>query len=245
MPRDKSFSSSPRAPCRQERTARLCTCISRKHEVIVVKAGTLGAQVGTEKITVPAGGTAVLPAGVPHRWWNAGDDLLEVSGHAVPAVDLDRFLQALFAVLNASSNGRPSIFHFAHVLWRHRNTQLISVKAIQRIVLPVLCLSGASWANTADRAGPVRPSRAPVRPLWTLTPRAALLAATLLFTFPRRHETFSIWIVVSHSVFLSVLSPIALDSCFYLRSTRKCKPKFTTASPDGPIHRPSGIGLGP
>src|SRR6516164_684930 len=43
-------------------------------------------------------------------------------------------------------------------------------------------LSGASWANTADRAGPVRPSRAPVRPLWTLTPRAALLAATLLFT---------------------------------------------------------------
>ena len=38
----------------------------------IVKAGTLGAQVGTEKIIVPAGGTAVLPAGVPHRWWNAG-----------------------------------------------------------------------------------------------------------------------------------------------------------------------------
>jgi hypothetical protein len=27
-----------------------------------VRAGTLGAQVGTEKIIVPAGGTAVLPA---------------------------------------------------------------------------------------------------------------------------------------------------------------------------------------
>ena len=33
-----------------------------------------------------------------------------------------------------------------------------------------------------DRAGPVRPSRAPVLRLWTLTPRAALLAAALLFT---------------------------------------------------------------
>jgi mannose-6-phosphate isomerase-like protein (cupin superfamily) len=56
-----------------------------EHEEGVVKAGTLGAQVGAEKIIVPAGGTAVLPAGLPHRWWNAGDDLLEFSGHVVPA----------------------------------------------------------------------------------------------------------------------------------------------------------------
>ena len=87
-----------------------------------VKAGTLGAQIGTESIVVQAGGTAVLPAGLRHRWWNAGDDLLENSGYAVPVVDLDRFLQALFAVLNASPHGRPSIFHLAHVLWRHRDT---------------------------------------------------------------------------------------------------------------------------
>ena len=98
-----------------------------EHEEGIVKAGTLGAQVGREKINVPPGGTAVLPAGVPHRWWNAGDDLLEFSGQVVPAVDLDRYLQAVFAVLNASSSGRPSIFHFAHVLWRHRDTKLLSV----------------------------------------------------------------------------------------------------------------------
>jgi len=62
-----------------------------EHEEGIVRAGTLGAQVGTEKIIVPAGGTAVLPAGLPHRWWNAGDDLLEFSGQVVPAVDLDRY----------------------------------------------------------------------------------------------------------------------------------------------------------
>lgn len=38
----------------------------------IVKAGTLGAQVGRETVTVPAGGTVVLPAGVPHGWWNTG-----------------------------------------------------------------------------------------------------------------------------------------------------------------------------
>src|SRR5258708_6261861 len=71
-----------------------------EHEEGKVIAGTLGAQVGTEKIIVPTGGGAVLPAGIPHRWWNAGDDLLQFSGQVVPAVDLDRYLQAVFAVLN-------------------------------------------------------------------------------------------------------------------------------------------------
>src|ERR1700691_5365326 len=45
-----------------------------------VKAGSLGARLGKETIRVPAGGTAVFPAGVAHTWWNAGDDLLELSG---------------------------------------------------------------------------------------------------------------------------------------------------------------------
>src|ERR1700747_2140791 len=98
-----------------------------QREEDIVKAGTLGAQVGTEKIIVPAGGTAVLPAGVPHRWWNAGDDLLEFSGRAVPADDLDRYLQAIIAVLNTSPSGRPSIFYMAHVAWRHRHTQALAM----------------------------------------------------------------------------------------------------------------------
>ena len=132
----------------------------REHEEIFVKAGTLGAQVGTEKIIVPVGGTAVLPAGVPHRWWNAGDDLLEVSGRAGPAVDLDRFLQALFAVLNANPDGKPPVFYLAHVLWRHRDTHLVlhPPRAIQRIVFPVILwigrilgkYRGSSWPGSPE-----------------------------------------------------------------------------------------------
>jgi mannose-6-phosphate isomerase-like protein (cupin superfamily) len=64
----------------------------QQREEGIVKAGTFGAQVGTEKITVPTGGTATLPACVPHRWWNAGDDVLELSGQTIPAGDLDRYL---------------------------------------------------------------------------------------------------------------------------------------------------------
>ena len=125
-----------------------------------VKAGSLGAQIGKEKVVVPAGGTPVFPAGVVHSWWNAGDDLLEFSGQAIPAVDLDRYLQAVFAVLNASSSGRPSIFYLAHVLWRHRHTQSIvsPPRATQRIVFPLILFigrvlgkyRGTSWPGSPE-----------------------------------------------------------------------------------------------
>jgi len=113
-------------------------------EEVAVKAGSLGVRVGKEKIVVPAGGTAVFPSGVIHAWWNAGDDLLELGGRAIPAGDLDRYLQALFAVLNASSSGRPSIFYLAHVLWRHRHTQSVTLppRIIQQIVFPIVLLVG-------------------------------------------------------------------------------------------------------
>ena len=116
----------------------------REREEGSVKAGTLGARVGDERIMVPAGGNAVFPAGVLHAWWNAGEDVLEFSGRAIPAVDLDRYLQAVFAVLNASASGRPSIFYMAHVLWRHRHTQALAVppRVIQQVVCPMVLLVG-------------------------------------------------------------------------------------------------------
>lgn len=108
-----------------------------------------------------------MPAGVPHRWWNAGDDLLEFSGHVVPAVDLDRYLQAVFAVLNASSNSRPPIFYLAHVLWRHRDTQLLVVPpaAIQRIVFPVVLFIGRILGKYRGSNWPGSPESCPGAPL--------------------------------------------------------------------------------
>ena len=109
-----------------------------------VQAGTLAARIGEQKLVVETGENAAFPAGVVHSWWNAGETLLEFRGRVVPAVDLDQFLQAIFAVLNASATNRPSIFYLAHVLWRHRRTQRVVTPpvAIQRILFPVVLLIG-------------------------------------------------------------------------------------------------------
>jgi mannose-6-phosphate isomerase-like protein (cupin superfamily) len=110
----------------------------------VVKSGSVGLRIGNERKLVSAGGTAAFPAGVAHTWWNAGNDLLELSGRVIPAGDLDRYLQALFAVFNASPSGRPSIFYLAHALWRHRHTQAVArpPRPIQWIIFPVVLFVG-------------------------------------------------------------------------------------------------------
>jgi Cupin domain len=138
----------------------------QQREEGIVKAGSLGAQIGNEKIVVRAGGNGVFPAGVIHNWWNAGDDLLELSGRVVPAVDLDRYLQALFAVLNASPSRRPSIFYLAHVMWRHRDTQAVMVPPliIQRIVFPLVLLVGRILGKYRGDSWPGSPSSCPGAP---------------------------------------------------------------------------------
>ena len=129
-------------------------------EALTVKAGTLGASVGKNKIQVSTGGSAVFPAGVVHTWWNAGEDLLELSGQATPAVDLDRYLQAIWAVLNASPSGRPSLFYLAHVLWRHRHSQTIArpPRFVQQVLFPVILFVGRALGKYRGDAWPGSPA---------------------------------------------------------------------------------------
>ena len=54
-----------------------------------VTRGTLSAIVAGKQISATAGESAIFPAGVAHRWWNAHDETLEFGGYARPVADLD------------------------------------------------------------------------------------------------------------------------------------------------------------
>src|SRR5215210_339211 len=109
-----------------------------------VLSGRLGAVVDGKEMVLEAGEEFVFPAGRMHTWWNAGDELLETEGIAYPAADLDRYLQAMFAVLKAGKAGRPSPFYMAHIALRHHATQYAAImpKPIQRFLFPVLVALG-------------------------------------------------------------------------------------------------------
>jgi quercetin dioxygenase-like cupin family protein len=109
-----------------------------------VVSGVLTASVDGKRVTVRAGESVVLPADIPHRWWNEGDEPLVFKGRAIPAGELDRFLQAIFAIVNAGPRNRPSLFHLAHLLHRYRHTYQMRMmpRWIQRLAFPLVIAIG-------------------------------------------------------------------------------------------------------
>lgn len=133
----------------------------------VVASGTLGATVAGKKVVIPTGGSAAFPNGVVHAWWNEGEDTLLFNGRVAPAVDLDKFLQGIFAVANAGPPGKPPpMFYLAHVLWRHRRTQVIVTPpvVVQRIVFPVVLLVGHLLGKYRGNTWPGAPTSCPGAP---------------------------------------------------------------------------------
>ncbi len=126
-----------------------------------VVSGTLSALLDGARLSVEAGGRARFPKGHPHRWWNDGDEELVFRGVATPGLDLDRYLQALFEVLNAGPPRRPPLFYMAHVLHRHRKTQLalIMPRVLQRLLFPCLVLLGTLLGKYRGTAWPGCPAR--------------------------------------------------------------------------------------
>lgn len=137
-----------------------------------VLAGTLSATLGGRRIDAGPGQEIQLPRGIPHRWWNGGSEPLAFEGLVRPVVDLDRYLQAVFEVMNAGEPNRPPLFYLAHAALRHRRTQTVLVmpRPIQAVVFRVAVVlgtvlgkyRGTDWPGCPDRctgapgaAGPV------------------------------------------------------------------------------------------
>jgi len=130
-----------------------------------VTAGVLSAERGGERFEVEAGQSLRLPRGIPHRWWNAGSAPLVFEGIVTPPVDLDRYLQAIFEVLNAGPKGRPPLIYLAHAALRHRQTQkvLAMPDPLQAVVFRLAVLwgtvlgryRGTQWPGCPARCGGV------------------------------------------------------------------------------------------
>ena len=126
-----------------------------------VRSGTLSAVLNGRRFTAGSGERVSLPRGSTHRWWNDGTEPLVFEGYARPAVDLDRFLQATFEVLNAGSADRPPLFYMAHLSWRHRRTQtvLFAPSWVQTILVPTVVLIGTILGRYRGTAWPGCPER--------------------------------------------------------------------------------------
>ena len=126
-----------------------------------VRSGTISAVINGRRITAGPGESTSLPRGSAHRWWNEGNEPLEFEGYARPVVDLDRYLQAIFEVINAGPEGRPPLFYIAHAALRHRHTQavLIMPRPIQAVLFRVVLAVGTVLGRYRGDDWPGCPSR--------------------------------------------------------------------------------------
>ncbi|WP_267641228.1 cupin domain-containing protein [Haloarchaeobius amylolyticus] len=79
-------------------------------EYLAVEAGTLGVwHDGTSRRLGP-GEDVTIPAGDPHRFWNAGEDELHLVGEVRPALDTELFMYVTYGLgrdFPATSSGMP------------------------------------------------------------------------------------------------------------------------------------------
>lgn len=126
-----------------------------------VTAGRLSVMLGGKRIDAGLGETLFLPRGVPHRWWNEGDEPLAFEGITYPVAGLDAYLQAIFEIVNAGPPGRPSVFYMAHLALRHRRTQVVLFMPplLQHILFPFVVAIGTVLGRYRGTAWPGCPAR--------------------------------------------------------------------------------------
>jgi quercetin dioxygenase-like cupin family protein len=132
-----------------------------QEESLTVERGTMGWQrPGGEEQLARSGETVTFPPGDAHRFWNAGDDELVVTGYVRPPDNVEYYLTKIFESMKANGGKRPRLFDAAFLSLRYRSEfGMAEIPApVQRLVFPVVVLFGRLFGKHrrfADAPEPV------------------------------------------------------------------------------------------
>jgi quercetin dioxygenase-like cupin family protein len=84
------------------------------------------------------GETVLFTRGTPHRFWNAGTDVLQCTGWVKPANTIIFFLSSVYAAQNKTGSERPEQFDGAYLMTRYASEyDLVEVPLfVKKVVLP-------------------------------------------------------------------------------------------------------------
>jgi mannose-6-phosphate isomerase-like protein (cupin superfamily) len=126
-------------------------------ETVTVVSGRVAAVVAGEQRVAGPGETLVFAPGVPHRFWNAGDTVAEVTGTASPPGNLEWYLTQIY-----NAGGRPGTLDGAFLATRYGSEFTITEipTAVRRLLLPALAACARvlrRYPHFADAPAPARP----------------------------------------------------------------------------------------
>ncbi len=90
-------------------------------ESLTVIKGRMGYQIlGQESQYADEGATIEFKRGTPHRFWNAGDTVLNCKGWVKPANSIEFFLSSIYAAQLKSGSERPEAFDAAYLITKYK-----------------------------------------------------------------------------------------------------------------------------
>lgn len=134
----------------------------RQDEGLTVINGKMGYQIlGEEPHYVGPGESVEFKRGVPHRFWNAGEDILNCDGWVKPANSFIFFLTALYQAVNKSGKEAPEIFDGAFLMTRYKTEyDLPEIPVfVKRVIMPATVAIGkilGKYKHFQDAPEPVR-----------------------------------------------------------------------------------------
>ena len=96
-----------------------------QEERFEVLGGSVGFRVGREKIVGGPGHRLTVPAGTPHKFWNAGEDVAHFICEVRPALQFESLLETMFALAadgKTNRKGMPNLLRLAVIANAHFDT---------------------------------------------------------------------------------------------------------------------------
>lgn len=116
----------------------------KQDECLSVLSGKIGyMEPGGEKKYAGPGDTILFRAGVAHKFWNAGNDILTCRGYISPPDNIVYFLTRVYKSTN-ENGGRPGIYDMAFLLNRYRSefSMLEIPLFVQKTLFPIILFFG-------------------------------------------------------------------------------------------------------
>jgi len=109
-------------------------------ESLTIIKGQIGYQVqGQPAQYANEGETVLFKRGVPHRFWNAGQEVLHCQGWIKPANTIVFFLSSIYAAQNKSGKAQPEQFDAAYLLTRYSSEYDLPEipRFVKKVIIPI------------------------------------------------------------------------------------------------------------
>jgi quercetin dioxygenase-like cupin family protein len=134
-----------------------------QEERFQVLRGTVAFRAGREKVELGPGETITVPAGTPHKFWNAGDGEASFTCEVRPALQFEQLIETMFALAadgKTNRKGMPNPLRLAVIARAHFDTVRLPFPpvALQRLGLalgsPLGRLAGYGPTYTPEDGSP-------------------------------------------------------------------------------------------